>query len=289
MDESGFKIAVIGLGIIGGSMAYALKGFKNAIISGCDIDAETRRKALESGAVDEVSETPDRAISDADLVVLCVYPGLIEKIISENSRFFKKGAVITDVCGVKTGLYERLGKILPPCTEYVGGHPMAGRETDGFDSATPELFGMCGYLITPICNASEQSIKLVESMARYVGATRISYCTPEEHDSIIAYTSDLMHVSAAALCLDYNEKMNRAYTAGAFRDCTRIANINPELWSGLFIENKDFLLDEIDRFTESISKLRNAIEKEDKKSLKELLAIVRKNKLQMQNKEPENY
>lgn len=289
MDESGFKIAVIGLGIIGGSMAYALRGFKNALISGCDINSETRRKALDSGAVDEVFETPAPAIDNADLVVLCVYPGLIERIISENKNHFKKGAVITDVCGVKTALYKKLEEILPEEVEYVGGHPMAGRETDGFDSASPELFGMCGYLITPICNASGASIKLVESIASYVGATRISYCTPSEHDSIIAYTSDLMHVSAAALCLDYNEKMNRAYTAGAFRDCTRIANINPELWSGLFIENKDFLLEEIDRFTESIGKMRDAIENEDKTVLRELLAVVKENKLKMQNKEPENY
>ncbi len=289
MDDSGFKIAVIGLGIIGGSMAYALRGFKNAVISGCDTNAETRQKALSSGAVNEVYETPEKAIDKADLIVLCVYPELIEKIITENKAFFKNGAVITDVCGVKTGIYQRLEKILPPHTQYVGGHPMAGKETDGFDSASPELFGMCGYLITPVGNPSEESISLVENAARYVGATRISRCTPREHDSIIAYTSDLMHISAAALCLDYNEKMNRAYTAGAFRDCTRIANINPELWSGLFIENKEFLLDEINRFEKNIAMLKTAIETENKPELAKLLVAVKENKLKMQNKEPGNY
>ncbi len=290
MEESGFfKIAVIGLGIIGGSMAYALHGFKNATISGCDTNSETRRKALNSGAVDEVFESPAPAIKDADLVVLCVYPELITKIVSENASYFKKGAVITDVCGVKTKLAREMKKVLPKGTTYVGGHPMAGKETDGFDSATPELFGMCGFIITPIEGSTPEAVDLVTRMARYIGATRITLATPEEHDSVIAYTSDLMHVSAAALCLDYNRKMNRAYTAGAFRDCTRIANINPQLWSQLFLENKEFLLQELDTYINSLERIRSAITYDDKDAIEEMLSKVRENKLTMQTKEPEKY
>lgn len=289
MEESGFKIGIIGLGIIGGSMAYALRGFKGAKITGCDIDPETRKKALAANAVDEAFEDPASAIENADLVVLCVYPQLITKIISENSSSFKEGAVITDVCGVKTKLAQDIAQILPRGTTYVGGHPMAGKETDGFDSAAPELFGMCGYIITPIESSTPDAIRLVTDMAKYVGATRITMATPREHDSVIAYTSDLMHVSASALCLDYNNKMNRAYTAGAFRDCTRIANINPQLWSQLFLENKDFLLEELDTFINSVNKFRLAIEADDKAELERLLATVRENKLKMQAKEPEKY
>ncbi|MBO4941171.1 MAG: prephenate dehydrogenase/arogenate dehydrogenase family protein [Clostridia bacterium] len=289
MEENHFKIAIIGLGIIGGSMAYALHGFKNAKISGCDINPETRRKALSKNAVAEVWENPAPAIENADLVILCVYPELITKIIAENRAHFKKGAVITDVCGVKTKLAEEISKILPDDCDYVGGHPMAGKETDGFDSAAPELFGMCGFIVTPIPSSSPSSIALVKEMAKYIGATRITESTPEEHDSVIAYTSDLMHVSAAALCLDYNTKMNRAYTAGAFRDCTRIANINPILWSQLFLENKDFLLDELSTFLSSLQKFKAAIENNDKEGLIRLLSSVRDNKLTMQNKEPKNY
>lgn len=290
MEESGFsKIAIIGLGIIGGSMAYALHGFKNAKISGCDVNPETRRKALAAKAVDEVFESPASAIENADLVVLCVYPELITKIIAENAKYFKRGAVITDVCGVKTKLSKEIAEILPEGTTYVGGHPMAGKETDGFDSASPELFGMCGYIITPIESSTPESIRLVSDMARYVGATRLTMATPEEHDSVIAYTSDLMHVSAAALCLDYNKKMNRAYTAGAFRDCTRIANINPQLWSQLFLENRDSLLEELDTFINSVTRFKKAIEEKNRIELEEILSIVRENKLTMQEKEPEKY
>ena len=288
MDNPDFKIAIIGLGIIGGSMAYALNGFKNAQIHGCDIDPYTRSRALESGAVHKISASPCEAIENADLVILCTYPEMIVKTIAENRKYFKRGAVITDVCGVKTKLSQEIEEILPDGTQYVGGHPMAGKETHGFDSAAPELFGMCGYIISPVKSSTEYGINLVKEMARYIGATRITMASPEEHDSVIAYTSDLMHVAASALCLDYNNKMNRAYTAGAFRDCTRIANINPELWTQLFLENRSFLLTELNRYIESLNKFKVAIENRTENELCELLATVRKNKLEMQGKEPES-
>ncbi len=287
MENSDFKIGIVGLGIIGGSMAYALHGFRNAVIYGCDINPDTRKKALERGAVDFVSENAKDAIEGADIVILCTYPELIVKIIKENKSFFKSGALITDVCGVKTKLAKEIEENLPAACEYVGGHPMAGKETDGFDSAAPELFGMCGFIITPVKSSTEQGIKTVREIARYIGATRITESTPEDHDSVIAYTSDLMHISAACLCYDYNEKMNRAYTAGAFRDCTRIANINPRLWTQLFLENRLFLLDEIDRFQASLTKMRDAIDTQNRKKLFEMLSEVRDNKLTMQIKEPE--
>ena len=286
MEDCGFKIAVIGMGIIGGSMAYALRGFRNAYIAGCDTNAETRRKAIEKGAADAVFENAADAVENADVVVFCVYPELVPRIIDENRGHFKRGAVITDVCGVKSLLSEEILRVLPEGCEYVGGHPMAGRETDGFDSATPELFGMCGYIVTPTAASTPEGIALVREIAAYIGATAITESTPEVHDSVIAYTSDLMHVSAAALCLDYNRGMNRAYTAGAFRDCTRIANINPELWSGLFLENRENLLFEIERFQTSIGKIKDAIEKNDRDELRRLLSEVRENKLEMQKRMP---
>ncbi len=286
MENSDFKIAIIGLGIIGGSMAYALNGFKNSTIYGCDTNPETRDKALKKGAVHQVSANSRDAIANADLVILCTYPEMIVNIINENRDHFKKGAIITDVCGVKTELAKKIEKILPAGCQYVGGHPMAGKETHGFDSAAPELFGMCGYIITPSASSKADGIALIHKMAQYIGATRICTASPEEHDSVIAYTSDLMHVSASALCLDYNQKMNRAYTAGAFRDCTRIANINPPLWSELFLENRDFLLEELETYINSLEKFKTAIEDRDGKELTRLLAVVRKNKLDMQAKEP---
>lgn len=284
-SESGFRIAVIGLGIIGGSMAYALRGFHSGEIVGCDINEETRRLALKNKAVHSVTADPAEAVKGADLVIICVYPDLIASIIEQCAPYFKAGAVITDVCGVKTEVTQRIQKVLPHHADYVGGHPMAGKEVEGFENASAELFWMTGFIITPLPSSRTESIALIKEMARYIGATRIAENTSQEHDEIIAYTSDLMHISAAALCLDFHPKMNRAYTAGSFRDCTRIAQINPELWTEIFLQNRENTLTEIDRFLCSIQKLRSAIADSDSETLKKLLSKVRENKKIMQERE----
>ena len=282
--ESGFKTAVIGLGIIGGSAAYALKGFCGGRVVGCDRDAGTREAALKCGAVSEVYELAGDAIEGADLIILATYPEGIVKTVTENRHRFKKGAIITDVCGIKTKIAAEMSKVLPDGVDYVGGHPMAGKETDGFKSASPDMFEGCGFIITPTEACKEDSIALIRNMAEYMGAERIAVCEPKLHDSTIAYTSDLMHIAASALCLDFHENMSLAYTAGAFRDCTRVAYINPKLWTELFLENADNTLFEIDRFIGSLTKLRTAIADRDENQLCTLLAKVRENKIEMQNR-----
>lgn len=285
--ESDFKTAVIGLGLIGGSMAWALRGFKGGKVVGCDNNPTTRALVLKEKAVTEVYDNPGDAIDGADLVIICTYPESIPKIVEENRDRFKPGAVITDVCGVKTEIAEKICALKPDDVDYVGGHPMAGKEVEGFENATDELFWMTGFIITPTENSKEESISLIWEMAKYIGAARITTASPKEHDSVIAYTSDLMHIAAAGLCLDFNENMNRAYTAGAFRDCTRIALINPQLWTELFISNSENTVTEIDRYIESLNRLRKAIEDKDEKTLYELLEKVRENKQCMQSMEPE--
>ena len=287
--ESDFKIAVIGLGIIGGSVAYALRGFHGAKIVGCDINPKTRKDALDKGAVSEIYENPADAIDGADLVVLAAYPAAIVETVEKNRGMFKKGSVVTDICGVKTAISKRIRDALPQDVDYVGGHPMAGKEVDGFVNASPELFWACGYIITPTDSSKPESVELIREMAKYMGSTRITVSSPEVHDSVIAYTSDLMHIAASALCLDYNENMNRAYTAGAFRDCTRVALINPQLWTELFLANAEHTVAETDRFINSLLEIRNAIADGDEKRLCGLLERVRQNKIDMIKKEPENY
>lgn len=214
--EHDFKIAVIGLGLIGGSMAYALRGFRNGRITGCDINPEIRAQALRERAVEQVFDNPGDAIEDADLVILCTYPDRIPGLASENRDRFKPGAVVTDVCGVKTGVARSLRGVLPKDVDYVGGHPMAGKEVEGFENASPELFWMTGFIITPVEGSKQESIDLIYEMAHYIGATRITLAAPEEHDAVIAYTSDLMHVAAAGLCLDFHPQMNPRLYGGVF-------------------------------------------------------------------------
>ena len=217
----------------------------------------------------------------------CTYPDSIHKIIEINAHRFKTGAVISDVCGVKSSVSESICSVLPEGVDYVGGHPMAGKEMDGFVNASSELFWMSGYIITPVKTSKKESVELIREIAKYIGSTRITIASPEEHDSVIAYTSDLMHIAASALCLSYPEKMNRAYTAGSFRDCTRVARINPKLWSELFLANRKNVLNEIDRLIENLSEIRYCIDNSQSDELYELLDKVCKNKITMQEKEPE--
>lgn len=276
--QTDFKIAIIGLGLIGGSMAYRLCGFNGGKVIGYDTNAAICKSAAERGAVADIAQNVGSAIDGADLVIIATYPDSVAKIVKQNSDKFKKGAVITDICGVKSRISKEICSDVPDGVFYVGSHPMAGKEVEGFDNAEPTLFDGCGFIIVPTEKSDDKSIELVSSMARHLGAARIAVNTPEEHDSIIAYTSDLMHISASALCLDFNENMNLAYTAGAFRDCTRIAMINPKLWTELFLENAEHIVTEIDRFSASLNKFRDAIANGRADKLFDLLSTVRANK-----------
>lgn len=276
--QTDFKIAIIGLGLIGGSMAYRLCGFNGGKVIGYDTNAAICKSAAERGAVADIAQNVGSAIDGADLVIIATYPDSVAKIVEQNSDKFKKGAVITDICGVKSRISKEICSAVPDGVFYVGSHPMAGKEVEGFDNAEPTLFDGCGFIIVPTEKSDDKSIELVSSMARHLGAARIAVNTPEEHDSIIAYTSDLMHISASALCLDFNENMNLAYTAGAFRDCTRIAMINPKLWTELFLENAEHIVTEIDRFSASLNKFRDAIVNGRADRLFDLLSTVRANK-----------
>lgn len=276
--QTDFKIAIIGLGLIGGSMAYRLCGFNGGIVIGYDTNAAICESAAECGAVTDIAQDVGGAIDGADLVIIATYPDSVAKIVEQNSDKFKKGAVITDICGVKSRISKEICAAVPDGVFYVGSHPMAGKEVEGFDNAEPTLFDGCGFIIVPTEKSDDKSIELVSSMARHLGAARLAVNTPEEHDSIIAYTSDLMHISASALCLDFNENMNLAYTAGAFRDCTRIAMINPKLWTELFLENAEHIVTEIDRFSASLNKFRDAIANGRADRLFDILSTVRANK-----------
>jgi len=273
-----FKITIVGLGLIGGSLAMALQGFKNAEIVGVDNNPTVIEKAKKLGITTADAAT---ALSAADLVIICIYPDNIVPFLRNNAQNFKSGALITEVCGVKEKLATEISEILPENVDYIGIHPMAGKEVEGIDVAESTLFRDTGFIITPTETSDPHNISMLEDLASYIGATRIATTTPRKHDEIIAYTSDLMHVASAALCLDYQPDMSRAYTAGAFRDCTRVAMINPELWTELLLTNKDHTLTEIDRFLGSLNSIRAAIERKDAQELRELLQTVRKNKEKM--------
>jgi len=273
------RIAIIGLGLMGGSLGYALRGFEDAELTGSSRQAIVREQTVQKGAVDKAYSTAREAARGAGLVILCVPPHAVASLIYECAPVMAQGGLMTDICGVKTGLYESIE--IPQKIDYIGIHPMAGREVDGFESALPDLFVNTGFLITPLPDTLPKSIERMKSLAAHIGATKISVTDPATHDAVIAYTSDLMHVSAAALCMDYHPEMTGAFCAGAFRDCTRIANINAELWTELLLDNRDYTAEALRRYIGRLQEVEKALSNNDNVLLRNLLQQAHDNKVTM--------
>jgi len=275
------KIAVIGMGLIGGSLCMALKGFAGAQIVGYDLDENIRLKAARHMLKNQIYDTPEEALADAGLVILCTPPHVMADFIKENARSFMSGSVLTDVAGIKEQIARQINEVLPKTTTYVGCHPMAGKEVGTFDMADKNLFQDTGFIVVLSEHPDEkhlQAATLIEELARHIGCTKILHTTAERHDAIIAYTSHLMHLVSASLCIEYPEDLQAAHTAGAYRDVTRVAQLNPELWADLFLMNKANLLHEVDKIMHNLGYLREAIDSENRTLLIELLTTVRQNK-----------
>ena len=193
------QIAVIGLGLIGGSIAMGLKEFEDFKRVGVDVSQPTLRYALEQGIVDQVCEDPREALAQADLVFLCMHPRGIQEFLSEHRDHFRPGSLVTDVCGVKGAIVDA-ARTLPSSVSFLGGHPMAGTEFSGIQHALPNMFQGAHYILTPDEGTQPEHLALMERVARHLGCADVVRTTPEHHDAIIAYTSQLMHVVAVAVC-----------------------------------------------------------------------------------------
>lgn len=273
------KIAIIGLGLIGGSIARRLRGFHDCTIAAYNRTAETLLLAKQDGAIDEGFSDPGEAMDNADLIILCLYPQLNVDMVRDNLSHIKKGAVITDVSGVKGFMVEELSKILPDDVEFIGAHPMAGREVGGYKSSTDTLFNKASFIITPTEKNKPENVALIRELAEYIGCKHVVTTTPEEHDAVIAYTSQLMHVVAVALCDNPMIERSTFFSAGSLRDCTRVAIINAEMWSELFVENKHALVDRISEMQDSLEKIKQAVADSDRGKLEEIMKHATEQKL----------
>lgn len=265
------KTAIIGLGLIGGSIARRLRGFHNCTIAAYNRSAEAILLAKQDGVIDEGSSDVGEALDDADLIILCLYPQLNVDIIKNNLSHIKSGAVITDVSGVKGFMVEELSKILPDDIDFIGAHPMAGREVGGYKNSTDTLFDKASFLITSTKKNKPENIALIRELAEYIGCKHVVTTTPEEHDAIIAYTSQLMHIVAVALCDNPMIERSTFFSAGSLRDCTRVAIINEKMWSELFVENKTELAKRIREMQASLEKLAVATENGDREELEKIM------------------
>nr|WP_243186947.1 prephenate dehydrogenase [Clostridium muellerianum] len=260
----------------------ALKRLNPSSICGIDVDENSLKEALNMGIIDQGFTDGKEVLKNADLVIIALYPEKIINFIKINIDNFKKGAVITDTCGIKEGLIDNINSFLPDDLDFIGGHPMAGRESKGIKVASKDIFNNANYIITPTERNCKENVMLIEKMAKDIGCKKVINISPKEHDRIISFTSQLPHVIAVSLMdSDLIESDIETFTGGSFKDATRVAVINSELWSELFFLNSDNLIAEIEKFQKSIEKVKNAIMLEDKCTLKDIFesATVKRKKM----------
>lgn len=265
------RILIVGLGVIGGGYAMALKKAGYTEIYGIDKNIDTLKKAEKLGVIKKGYIDEGEIIQDADIIVLAVYPNLVKDFIVRNISKFKDNAVITDVTGIKQLFIDDVISILPNNIDFVFAHPMAGREKKGIDYATNEVFKDANFIITVTEKNKDENIRLIEELAYKMGFKNIKRVSPKVHDEIIAFTSQLPHALAVALInSDIEGRDTGKFIGDSYRDLTRIANINESLWSQLFLGNKKNLLKAIYNFQEELYKIKNYIENENKEKLEEL-------------------
>lgn len=265
------NILIVGLGVIGGGYAMALKEAGYNKVYGVDKNIETLDKAKRLGIIKEGFLSEDKIISKMDLIILAIYPNLIKDFIIRNKDKFKEDAVITDVTGIKELFIHDIVKILPPNVDFVFAHPMAGREKQGIDYATNEVFKGANFLIIESERNKEENLQLIEKLAYEMGFKHIKKTCPKFHDEMVAFTSQLPHVLAVALVnSDIDGRNTGEFIGDSYRDLTRIANMNEELWSLLFLGNKSNLLKVMNSFEEEFDKIKKCIEEDDKENLQEL-------------------
>lgn len=267
-DDKKMKIAIIGLGLIGGSLARAFRHYTDHYIIGCEKNADSCKMAISEGAVNEISQD----VPLADIYFLAMAPKVTMEYISENAKSFKKGAIVTDVCGVKKPVTDICEDI---CEQnglnFVGGHPMAGREVSGFKNSVYDLFVNRSYIITATSKTDDNAISTLRELVLKIGISNITVTTPENHDRMIAYTSQLPHVLAGAYMKSPSSREHSGYSAGSYHDVSRVSSVDENLWSELFVANKENLAIELKGLITSLKKYLSAVEDGDKTALFELI------------------
>lgn len=259
----------MGLGLIGGSIAKAIKQNTSHRVLGMDIDQDVLLDACSCGAIDGKASPSD--LEQADLVYLSIYPEDILKFVKQYGARLKAGCVLTDACGIKGEICAAMEELSQGAAyEFVAGHPMAGKEQSGFAASDPSIFVGASYILVP-GKASPESVNVVETLARQMGFGQVVYVTPLEHDRNIAYTSQVPHVLACAYVLSPRCREHQGFSAGSYRDVSRVANINDALWTRLFLDNRECLVEELDQLLQNLGKFRDAVAQGDEAELRRLL------------------
>ncbi len=267
------NILIVGLGLLGGSYAKGLKklGFSVKAITK---DQSSVDYAMKNGIIDYgTTEIEPDIIGEADLVIFALYPHIFINWVKENQQYFKSGAVFTDVTGVKGCIVDEIQGILRSDVEYIAAHPMAGKEVSGVENSDEAIFKGANYLVVPTEKNTKEAIELCSNLGELLGFAKVSVLSVEKHDRMIAFLSQLTHCIAISLMCANDDPDLVEYTGDSFRDLTRIANINDEMWSELFLSNKDVLLEQMDTYRETFDKLYNFINNDDRQGMRDMMRL----------------
>jgi prephenate dehydrogenase len=264
------RVTIIGVGLIGGSLGLALreKGLVRRVV-GVGRRAASIDRALEMGAIDEGTLDPIKGVKDADLVILGTAIRLIVEMGEKVAAHLAPGCIVTDVGSTKSEVVRRLTELLPADVHFVGAHPIAGSEKRGIDAARPALFEKCVCVLTPTQNTDPQAMRRVADLWSAVGA-RVCTLSCEEHDRVLARTSHLPHLAAAAL-VGLLQGPDRGFVGTGLRDTTRVASGDVDIWCDIFLTNREAVLEALSGFTEQMSQLRRAVEIADRDKIALLL------------------
>ncbi len=271
------NVGIVGLGLIGGSMAKSIKVRTAHTVWGVDLDAETMTLSRLSGAIDGTLTAENLPL--CDLVLVAIRPAAAIRWVGDNANHISKSAILVDLCGVKRNVCEQLAPIAKAHGfAYIGGHPMAGRERGGFVHSSEELFTGASMILTPDQNTDMRMLETLKAFFTDIGFAGLTFSTPEEHDRIIAYTSQLAHLVSSAYVKSPEAQRRRGFSAGSFRDMTRVAHLDEAMWTELFLDDADYLTEQLEILIGHLNEYREALSSRDADQLQALLKDGREKK-----------
>ena len=264
------NVAIVGLGLIGGSMAKSIKARTSHTVWGVDLDQETMMMARMCGAIDAPLTAEN--LSQAELILVAIRPGAAVEWVRQHADRIAKSAILVDLCGVKRVVVEAIAPIAEEHGfAYIGGHPMAGKERGGFTSSTDDLYVGASMILTPDERTDMRLLETLKDFFLDIGFAGLTFSTPAEHDRIIAFTSQLAHITSSAYVKSPEAQKRRGFSAGSFRDMTRVARLDEAMWTELFLDNADYLTGELDVLIQHLEEFSLALKAGDADTLQSLL------------------
>ncbi|WP_251861897.1 prephenate dehydrogenase [Clostridium sp. Marseille-Q2269] len=270
MDFSDFNVSIVGLGLIGGSFAKALKkcGFKN--LWAIDINQDNLKKAEELNIIDKGFTESSIPLNKSDITIVCLYPELVINFIQDNIKEFKKNSIITDVAGVKSNIVHEIQNLISDDIDFIGGHPIAGKESKGFEISSEKIFENADYILTPTSQNKTENIKLLKEIIRAIKFKKIIEVTVEEHDEMIAYVSQLPHIIATVIMNNGMVDKENICIGGSFKDITRVSNVNSDLWVELLIKNRSNVIKQIEYLKSQLGSIEELLKLKKSNELKRI-------------------